>query len=485
MKKSGWLILPAAFFLFVNFSVSSVKILFAGRLVYFLFLISLFFFLRKFNIYKILNTIVGGISFIVFSYGIIQKFVLFPLYLENLEPQDNFYSQALSARIESGRIFSIFRLPTLYAIICALLILFILHYLLTAKSLEIKIVWAFLAALGFFNLVLTQSFGGLIYLSVGVLAYLLLSGILKFKYLGPILMLFCLFFSLTIAFRYSEARKMEPVKLRLSNWKQAARLINADPFRGVGLGNYEATVSYVTLGHEAKSIYAHNFFLQFTAETGVIIPFFLLLVLISARKKLKPVVDEKVVYLSAFFVLLSYSLIDIGFYFLPAGLAGAVVLSQLYPAQGKRTAYLSYAGTALLAVTATLLILAAVSDNYRMEADLLQYQRQNGEVEANYKKSLAVNPYNLKSLSGYASLLFIRNKDPEQAQKYLDRVFALYPDSASAHFLQSNLEYVNGRLGKAYFHAARAFRKSPINSEYGKWYRALKNSLEKYLEQKE
>jgi tetratricopeptide (TPR) repeat protein len=493
-EESGWWSLPAAFFLLINFSVSTVKVLFVERLIYFLFLITLFFFLRRFNINKILKITVGGIAFIIFIYGILQKFVLFPLYLEKLTDtalEQGVYSQAMIARIQSGRIFSIFRLPTLYAIICAVFILFIFHYFLKAKSLKSRISWAFLLVPGLFNLVLTQSFGGLIYISAGALTYLLLAGVLKLKYLAPILMVLCLFLSLTIALRYPEARKMEPIKLRLSNWNQAARAINSSPFPGVGLGNYESTVSYFTRGPEAKSIYAHNFFLQFIAETGIIIPLFLVLLLLFARKKLKPHnprEGEKALYISVFFILLTYNLIDIGFYFFPAGLAGAVVLSQIYPAhkapqENKRKFPLTFKLNLVILVFLSVLLGArALSDSYRMEADMLQDQREYAEAGPCYKKSLVFNPWNFKALTGCASVKFHR-KDLEGAEKYLDQVLNLYPDSAPAHYLKAQLELVRGRLAGAFFHARQAHRKSRVNAEYRNLYRALENSLQKHLEQ--
>jgi tetratricopeptide (TPR) repeat protein len=387
-----------------------------------------------------------------------------------MEFEDEVYSQAAIARIESGRIFSIFGLPTLYAIITS---------------------WAFLLVLGLFNLVLTQSFGGIIYLFAGFLVYLLLSGILKFKYLAPILMILCLFLSMTIAFRYSEAKKMEPVKLRLSNWKQAARAVNSSPFWGVGLGNYESTVSYFTRGPEAKSIYAHNFFLQFIAETGMIISFFLVLLLVLARKKLKPHnprEGEKVLYISVFFILLSYNLIDIGFYFFPAGLAGAAVLSQIYPTyaeaqENKRKFPLTFKLNLVILVFLCLLLAArALSDSYRMEADILQRKKQYIEAEANFKKSLVFNPWNFKSLIGCASME-LRRKNLEEAEKYLDRALNLYPDFAFAHYLKSQIELVRGRLGSAFFHARQAHRKHRVNAVYRNLYRALENSLGKHLKQ--
>ena len=38
--------------------------------------------------------------------------------------------------------------------------------------------------------------------------------------------------------RNREAKNLEPVKLRLTNWNQAIRMINNNPFFGVGIGNF-------------------------------------------------------------------------------------------------------------------------------------------------------------------------------------------------------------------------------------------------------
>lgn len=540
MKRSGWLVLPAAFFFLINFSASSVKILFLSRSIYFLFLVSLFFLLRRFQLNKILIPIVGGISFIVFIYGIFQKFVLFPLYLRNITPGDNVYSQALMVRVESGRIFSIFRLPTLYAIICAVFIIFIFHCLLNSTTLKHRAAWGFLLVLGLVNLVLTQSFGGLIYFSVGVVVYLLLSGILKFRHLAPILMIFTLFFSVTIAMRYSEAKKMEPVKLRISNWNQAVRAVSSSPFWGVGLGNYESTVSYFTRSNEAKSIYAHNFVLQFIAETGIFISFFLLLLLILSRKKLKPRTPlinksfagsrgprgagnlltmnsvgqdageqipavrphigspcngvfkraplvaegrEMDMYISVFAVLVVYNLIDIGFYFFAAGVIGAVVLSQIYPAYG------TYRGKdrgpfilnlAILVLLSILLGAESASNSFRGEAEVLRNQGHPVEAGINYKKSIAVNPFNSRSLSGLA-LLELSSQNREKGERFLDRVLALDPASSIAHYLKSRVELESGHLFRAFYHAARAHEKNKIEKRYRDWYRRLKENLEAHL----
>lgn len=482
MKKSGWLLLPAAFFLLINFSVSSVKVLFFSRLIYFLFFVVLFFILRRFSLDKILPPIVGGVSLIIFIYGIIQKFVLFPYYLKHIIPKDNFYSQALVTRIETGRIFSLFTLPTLYAIVCTVLILFIFHYLLIPGNKKRKIFWAFLLLIGVFNLLLTQSFGGALYFSLGIILYLLFSGILKFKYLAPILMVLSLFFFITIALRFSEAKELGPIKLRFSNWKQAARIIVSAPFCGVGLGNYDAKISYYTMPSEAKSMYAHNFFLQFPAEIGIIFCFFLLLFLFVLRKKLKP--DrwkEKIVYIAVFLVLVFYNVIDIGFYFFSASIAAAVVLSQIYRKVGDKEPLLKdckFVMTMIgFAILSLLMIGENMSQNQRKTADFLYAQEDYENARYHYGKSIKINPFNYNSMMKYARISLHLN-NPREAENYLDRALKLYPDLALANYLKSQIEFKKNRLFKSYCHAAAAFYKYKLNGQYKKWFEFIKRNLE-------
>lgn len=458
--------------------------MFAERFIYFSFLISLFFLLRRFDLSRILRALIAGISSIVFIYGILQKFVLFPIYLNNLKAGGDVYSQAVIARLESGRIFSIFRLPTLYAIICAILILFLFHYFLEAR--KHKIAWGLLLVMGLANLVLTQSFGGLIYLSAGIMLYLLLSGILKFKYLAPILMVLVLFFSITIAFRYSEAKKLEPVTLRLSNWAQAARAVSAAPFWGVGLGNYEAAASYFIRPGEARSVYAHNFFLQFAAETGLLLPLFLGLLLFQARKKLKPPAPRDrrtILYMSVFCILITYNLIDIGFYFFSAGVTAVVVLSQAYPSREGGTGGLKYS-LVIAVLPAVLLGVGALSENYRNRGDLQLSQHYPADAEKNYKKSAAVNPFNFKTKMALANLEISRG-NTGTAETYLEQALDSYPDASYTHYWLSRLALVDKHLWTAFFHASHAHRKNPVDLRYRAWYMEIKKYLDDHLNRAE
>ncbi len=476
LKRSGWAIVPAAFFFAVNFSLSPVKILFFSRLTYFLFLLSLFLLLRNFNLNKILKPVVGGISCILFAYGLIQKFFLFPFYLKTLSLDENFYSQAVITRIKSGRIFSLFALPTLYAIVCAVLILFIFHYLLKSTFKKARIFWALLLVLGMSNLVLTQSFGGILYLSVGISLFLILAGILNLKYMPAVVIVLALFFFLIIGLRFSEARELEPVKLRLSNWHQAVRMIESSPFWGVGPGNYESEISYFTRPGEARSMYAHNFFLQFTAESGILVTLFILLSPFFFKRKLE-IKDcrDKVVYISAFLILIFYNLIDIGFYFFSAGIAGSICLSQIYLKDKDR--FKLNINIAVLVLLSLLLLAENISDTYQKRADFWLNQKDYVEAGNNYKISLKINKFNIRSLVGCAAVHYFQ-KDFTNAEYYLDRVLAIHPGAAYANYLKSKIQMQRGRYFSAFYHAQAAYDKNRINRQSRKWYETIKDKLQ-------
>jgi tetratricopeptide (TPR) repeat protein len=479
MIKSSWYTLPAAFFLCINFLVSPVKIFFFKGLIYFLFFLFLFFFLRNINLSRVIKLSVGGAAGIIFVYGIIQKFFLFPRYLETLKPEDSFYSRALIRRIESGRIFSIFALPTLYAIICVIFILFILHYLISSKK---KIFWALLLLLGLFNLILTQSFGGLLYLSIGVLLYLFLSGILNLRFLAPLIMLLSLFFFIVVGLRFSEVKTLEPIKLRLSNWNQAIRIIKSNPFWGVGLGNYEAEVSYHIRPGESASIFSHNFFLQFGSETGLLFPIWLFIFAVFQRKKLKPPDQrDKLIYIPVFIILIFYNLIDIGFYFFSSALITTVVLSQIYVFSGdpvKKRVFNSYISLILMVAMGSWLIWDGVSDNFQKAGEFYLNQKDFAESGKSYRKSLAINPFDYKSHIGLGVIAFSQGKI-RQAQGHLQEAILIYPDSAFSHFLLSKISFREGRVVNAFLYAENARKKDRLNSQYREWSDNIKEILQR------
>jgi len=463
----------------LNFAVCEVKPLFFTRLVYFLFLFSLASCCRRFRLEKILKPISGGIALIVFLYGIVQKLIIFPAILAQELPGSSFYARSLRARVTSGRIFAIFPLSTLYAMVCGLLLIFIVHFLLRSRRGWGQAFWALLFLLGAANLVLTQSFGGILFFTAGVLFYLFVSQVFKAKYLAPLLMLLTLVLSIVTALRFSEARELAPARLRFANWRQAGRVIASAPLLGVGLGNYEAAVSGQVLPGEPPSIYAHNSFLQFVAESGL--PLFLLLAVMAGpflgkalARFLQP---ENALFAAACIVVIFFSLFDVGIYFFAAGASFAVLFSQIVP-----TAKPAGARQLIMAaLLAAVLLTEATATGRQRSGDLWLSQGDLALAEAGYRGALALNPFSYRARLGLAHIAWQKN-DLAGAERHFAAVLSIFPGQPFANFRLSQAAQRRGAHLTALLHARRAAVANKLNADYRKWYEHLKSNLARQLQ---
>lgn len=409
--------------------------------------------------------LVGGISLILFVYGLVQKYILFPIYLNRLQSNETFYSQALVARVKSGRVFALFSLPTLYALVVSVLLIFILHYFLSSAWPR-RWFWLLLLLLGVFNLLLSQSFGGIAYCALAVLFYLFATRTLKIGYLAPLLMVLSLVFFIVLGLRFSEARELGPLKLRFSNWLQAGRLIAQAPVFGVGLGNYESEIPPHIRPGEAASVYAHNFPLQWLAETGVLATaaVFLLTFLAIIRERRRWFEPQSLLFSSALILIACYNLLDIGNYFFAAGLVTALCLSQIFPS-GRRTRPLTVLTLAGLACT---LLLAEWSESVRRQADFQASQQEYENAARTYARSLRINPFAYRPFLGLALIQRLQKND-DAAQYWLERFLALDPQMGYANFLISVMHFQKGRYLSALYFAEEARRANRLSRQYQKW----------------
>jgi hypothetical protein len=457
----------------LNFSASEVKGLFFVRLAYFFFMLALFFLCGCFRLEKILAPISGGIASILFTYGIIQKFVLFPMILEQVDPGPSFLVRSLRARVASGRVFAIFPLPTLYAMVCGLLLIFIVHYFYRSGG-RICLFWAVLFLLGAFNLVLTQSFGGILFFTAGILFYLFVSRVFKAKYLAPLLMVLALVFFVVIALRFSEAQELSPVTLRFANWAQAGRAVAGAPVLGLGLGNYESSVSSYVHPGEPESIYAHNFFLQMAAETGL--PLFLLLAvacLFWLKKNLSSFLKpENALFASACVLLLFFNLFDVGNYFFAAGISFVVMFSQIAK-PGSPLRPLHFAAVAL---PAALLLVHAFAAGRQQEGDLWLSRRETGRAEGFYRAALKLEPFSYRAWLGLAAIARERGDQPG-AGFAVNQVLGLYPGQPYANYLLSVSSWRRGAYWTALAAARRAATGNKNNKEYQRWHEFIQGIL--------
>ncbi|HEX7501802.1 MAG TPA: O-antigen ligase family protein, partial [Acidobacteriota bacterium] len=393
------------------------------------------------------------------------------LILAQAGPGVSLYEQSLRSRIASGRIFAIFPLPTLYAMVCGLLLIFILHYFLRSRG-RARFFWALLLLLGGANLLLTQSFGGIFFFTIGVLFYLFAAGIFKVKYLAPLLMVLALVFFLVTALRFSEARQLAPAKLRFVNWLQAGRVLAAAPLLGVGLGNYEAAVPVQVFPGEPASIYAHNFFLQLAAETGI--PLFILLLAVSLpfiKKNLANLARrENALFAAASIQILFFCFFDVGIYFFAAGISLAVVASQIAAVDSPPRPR-HFIAAVLLAVP---LLVSEAGASQQRSGDLWLGRQDQAQALSHYRLALAYSPWAYRAWLGLAHIAW-EKKDLAETEGFSAEVLGIYPDQPYANYLLSRVAWSRGAYLTALFHSGRAASADKKNNEYQRWHEIVQS----------
>jgi len=167
----------------------------------------------------------------------------------------------------------------------------------------------------FAAILLTASLGAFIGLSLAALVYVLLKN--DFKKSRIIFLLgLILLIPLVFLMRYTSGKEhlspMFSVFMRLNYWHDTIQVIKLHPFIGIGLGNFNL----------AYSRYAHNSFLQFWAEAGLIglasLIWFIYAILTNSINKLKSLSSdqETLVLITCLSAFIFHNLWDFSF-FLP------------------------------------------------------------------------------------------------------------------------------------------------------------------------
>jgi O-antigen ligase len=164
----------------------------------------------------------------------------------------------------------------------------------------------------FCALLLTGSLSALISLFLGALLYLLFKGELKGAkglFLLGLFLLIPLGFFLRSASGKEHLSPLFSIFMRISYWRDSLEIIKIHPFLGIGLGNFNLVYSR----------YAHNSFLQFWAEAGLIgiasLCWFIYAVLASGVRHLFEK-KENLVLLACLAVFILDNMLDFSF-FLP------------------------------------------------------------------------------------------------------------------------------------------------------------------------
>ena len=171
-------------------------------------------------------------------------------------------------------------------------------------------------------------------------------------------------------------------------------------------------------------------------------------------------------------MMVVYNLIDIGLYFFSAGIICVIALSQLY--RSSRSYVTVKLGFLMIAVV--IYGSLAISDSDVAEANIDLNQGRVADARKSFDRSLGFNPFNFSAYLGRAI------SDPaglqtDSARNDIQRSLKLFPQYASGLFYHSLIDFRNGYLLSALYHAGAAFHKHRLSKQYRNWYEFVKKKL--------
>jgi len=168
---------------------------------------------------------------------------------------------AAADRLASGRAFASLPLPSHLAVLLATA----LPLLLARLQLRWKAVpWAVGSALCVIGLVATRSPIGA---SLGLAACVVLAASRRRRRLVWVVLVLVIVLVIVVVGR-SDVMELEPVRLRLDNWRTALWVWSTAPASGVGIGGFAQAAQAVPFGVGNRPLHAHAFPLELLAELG-------------------------------------------------------------------------------------------------------------------------------------------------------------------------------------------------------------------------
>lgn len=484
------IVIPKLSPLFVFFLLTLLITSLLNRFTYFSLLpISYLMLLICFYIFTIQIERTDLLKFTVFSslpaifYGLYQKFFLFPGYSSSAEKLNGLPLLAkvrIVERLKEERIFSFFPLPTAFCFFISVIAIISIGLGVEEKKIKKKIFYFSITFISVFLMIFTKSFGGFVGLFGGFFIFLFLIGKRDLRILITLLIISVAIISIIFYLRLDTLSTKNPLTLRLSNWKIALKVISEHPLFGVGLNNYPSfSLSFAKERSEATK-YAHNFLLQFFAETGIFCFSLMLLILLKwLHKKSKEIYSsplEASVW-SAIFSILLYSFIDIGIFFESFGFLSVILFSFLE----RKVDFSKIEGKKKLIIILSFTILLLFPLWTYLTEELIESANLNFGIDfqtSGKRLILAkkINPYNPKV---YSHLSFVESEKGEllSSLKYIEKSISLYPYSHSLYFERSMILLKLRRFLDAYLSLREAERLNPSFIPY----RDERKKLEDFL----
>jgi O-antigen ligase len=224
--------------------------------------------------------LLAGLGTITALHGLYQRGWGFARDVAILERLDLPDAPLYTLRLQTGRVFSTFLLPSAFAGFLILSLPATLALAWRARGRAGRATLAGLALIQAAALAFTFSHGAVLALAVGGLIVASRSHSARLR--RGALVAACGAFALLLLVAWSRAERIDgelnPATERLENWRVAAMMIADQPLTGVGWGSFGASYSQYHRPGTNQTRYAHNTYLQLVAEAGVTaIPFLLIL----------------------------------------------------------------------------------------------------------------------------------------------------------------------------------------------------------------
>ncbi len=266
-----------------------------------------------------------------------------------------------------------------------------------------------------------------------------------------------------------ELGQMEPLRLRMDNWRTAAWLWSTSPVAGVGLGGYGQASQAVPFEVGNRPAHAHCLPLEFSAELGIVGIAAMIVATIALVVVVRRVWLTRRALAVAIAVIPLHNLVDFSLYTSAVAIPWALLLgwglANLRPPEEKRTdtrlrlavvvAAALAVGISLVHTTSVVVARAAVAE----PSAKLRF--------AQLVRAHRLAPWRLDPIVGVA-LVALENGDPEivdEASKIVASNRWLRPHSASMAALASRLQLRQARATGAVAEAWTAADAQPFVTE--------------------
>lgn len=526
LGKNRWFILAIVLsFLTINMILSFSPYRAAATLFYYLQISILFFvFARSLSsrqLFFLMKCLIG-IATILSLYGLYQRVFGFDALLTFLSESRMAGMEVFVQKIQSGRVFSTFVLPSSFAGYLLLTAPLTLFFIKISHGKIGKVLCFFCFFIQASAFVLTFSLGALLSL---IISFIIISFILitkkKVVMLAVIVLLFLILGSIFVSYRgidpFHPFTGQNPLTLRSGNWKTALLMFRDHPFFGVGNGSFGIAFSQYREVWMNESNYAHNSYLQIMAENGLISIPLLLAFGIFFFKRLflqikgsafhsEEVIDRgrRLFPFLAFSCLsfIIHNFIDFTFYhastaFLFASLLGVFFSDDIFSRKEEshkpreertpqgisvRLFQIGLAGTLL--ITFLFSLQSYISDLLFTQVQRYTERRDWEMADRTIRRAVTVNPFKSDYRIFKAQLLMEKDfpgcdllKAGEEAEKAL----SVDPWIPYYHNVLSEIQIQNGEPLMAYESLSRACELYPVKKEYQRKKRILEETMNNWV----